>query len=117
MHQGRRLPPVPDDIPRREQRLLSQLRAGKSPVLGAYLHSSGKADTAICQACYEAPETAKHLLLTCPAWSQARIQLSGCTPTVTEVFESTTQLMAFLKRIGLLACLLGTCQDGSPGVR
>ena len=61
---------------RAEQRILAQLRAGKSPLLAGYRSSCRFEGTpSPACACGAAGETARHLVLECPRYVQARNRL------------------------------------------
>ncbi len=51
-----------------------QLKTGHAPV-GAYLHRVKRRESAACSACHAPNETVRHLILECPARSEARRKL------------------------------------------
>ncbi|EIW59062.1 uncharacterized protein TRAVEDRAFT_122293 [Trametes versicolor FP-101664 SS1] len=59
------------DLPRRHANLLIQFRTNHVP-LQAYMERIGKASSATCPTCGEAPETVQHYLLACPTYSLHR---------------------------------------------
>lgn len=58
-------------LPRRHANLLVQFRTNHVP-LQAYLARIGKAPSATCPTCGDAPETVQHYLLACPTYSLHR---------------------------------------------
>lgn len=61
-------------IPRRHASILFQLRTGHV-ALNKHLHRIKCADSPLCPACEEAPESVDHFLLFCPAYDRARMRL------------------------------------------
>ncbi len=59
------------ELPRRHANLLMQFRTNHVP-LQAYMKRIGKAPSATCPTCGEAPETVQHFLLACPTYSLHR---------------------------------------------
>jgi hypothetical protein len=59
------------NLPRNESSLLVQLRTGHGP-LNAHLYRIGSVDSALCPRCHAEPETAKHVLMHCCFYSDAR---------------------------------------------
>lgn len=66
------------NLPRRLASTLTQLRTGHAP-LAKHLHRIKKADSPICPACLQSPETVHHLILHCPAHKNARERLRNKT--------------------------------------
>ena len=95
---------LPDQQPsteaRKHQRVVHQLRAGKSPITAAYLFNIGRNLTPTCPACQLEPETTRHLLLDCPAHALPRFRRWGPTPTDEEVFSDIPRLLDFLQKVG-----------------
>ena len=58
-------------------------------------------DSPTCPHCHE-EETAEHLLLTCPRWTAARLDLIGPNPEPRDVFKDPRTLVTFLKRVGAM---------------
>ena len=82
--------PGHDDLSRRGQVILSQLRVGRSPLTREVLHRIGRAADPWCLNCGE-PEidSTRHLLAECPAYSAARSSLwGGPLPTMASVLGS-----------------------------
>ena len=77
---------------------VAQLRTGHSPLLASYLHRIGRQQSPLCPHCGGDDETAQHLLLSCPAHTQAR------TSTSTSHMDSTDppRIMTFLETIGVV---------------
>jgi hypothetical protein len=59
------------NLPRNESSLLVQLRTGHGP-LNAHLARIRSTDSPLCPRCHTEPETAKHVLLYCTHYSDAR---------------------------------------------
>jgi ribonuclease HI len=59
------------NLPRNESSLLVQLRTGHGP-LNAHLARIKSTDSPLCPRCHKERETAKHVLLHCPHYSEAR---------------------------------------------
>lgn len=55
---------------------LTQVMSGHG-CFSAYLHRIGRDESAICQHCGAADDTAQHTLEECPAWTQLRAELSS----------------------------------------
>ena len=91
-----------DTIKRKESRIIEQLRMGKSPILAKTRNDIGIDDSPMCPHCHEEEETAEHLLLTCPRWTAARLDLFGPNPEPRDVFKDPRTLVTFLKRVGAM---------------
>ena len=95
--------PGHDDLSRRGQGILSQLRVGRSPLTREVLHRIGRAADPWCPNCGE-PEidTTRHLLAECPAYSAARSSLwGGPLPTMSSVLGAdAARVLEFLWRVG-----------------
>ena len=95
--------PGHDDLSRRGQVILSQLRVGRSPLTREVLHRIGRAADPWCPNCGE-PEinSTRHLLAECPAYSVARSSLwGGPLPTMSSVLGAdAAHVLEFLWRVG-----------------
>ena len=60
-----------EKLPRKLTSILTQLRTGHA-ALAKHLHRIKKADSPLCPACLQRPETVQHLILHCPAHQAAR---------------------------------------------
>ena len=85
-----------------ESRIIEHLRMGKSPILAKTRNDIGIDDNPTCPHCHEEEETAEHLLLTCPRWTAARLDLFGPYTEPRDVFKDPRTLVTFLKRIGAM---------------
>ena len=65
-----------DDMPKRDQGLIHQLRTGHIP-LNAYLHRFQREERNTCPRCLDALETVNHFLFACVATEAARRKLRG----------------------------------------
>jgi len=92
--------PLPGSESRYHQRIIHQLRAGKSPILAAYLHNIGRIPSPLCPSCQLEPETVRHLLLECPAHALPRLRRWGLAPTAEDVFKDIPGLLDFLQKVG-----------------
>ena len=87
---------------------MSQLRAGRCPLLGRFLHILGKAPTPGCPHCGTGVvEDTEHLLLSCPHHRPAREEFfneteNGVAPA-SILFDRLARLIGFLRRIGRLS--------------
>ena len=93
-------PPLPKSMPRQHQRIIHQLRAGKSPIVAAYLHNIGRIPSPLCPSCQLEPETVRHLLLECPAHALPRLRRWGTVPTAEDIFQDIPGLLGFLQSVG-----------------
>ena len=101
---ARRLPMRPPiNLPRRGERLLCQLRVDRCPALRGYLRIIGATDDSTCRACGESEETARHLLMHCPALDAHRCRLWGPNPEPAAFFsEPLERAFDFLGMAGVL---------------
>ena len=89
------------DLTRRQQIVLSQLRAGgKSPILQRYLHDIGAADSPICKSCGLEAEDAEHLICKCPAHARQRLHYLGNNTTLECLLDKPSGVVGFLEKIG-----------------
>ena len=88
------------NLPRRKASILSQLRTGHAP-LAKHLNRIRIADSPICPACLQEPETVQHLILHCPAHQNARQVLrnktGGRNIDMTKLFITQNTLKPFFK--------------------
>ena len=71
---GKTFATLTDTLSRKQAALLFQLRTGHVG-LNKHLHIITRADSPLCAACEEAPETVQHYLLYCPAYATARYRI------------------------------------------
>ncbi|KAI0363578.1 hypothetical protein BV20DRAFT_901743, partial [Pilatotrama ljubarskyi] len=90
-----------------------QLRTNHVP-LQAYLVRVEKVPSAVCPTCGEAPETARHFLLSCPTYSLHRavhfrpLGFSGRTPaTLLNSKDALRPLFAYVNATGRLRSAVG----------
>ena len=93
--------PGHDELSRKEQTIISQLRVERSPLVRKILHRIGRASDPLCQNCGE-EDTVRHLLTECPAYSAARSAIWGCPlPTLQSVLgDDAERVMRYLRRVG-----------------
>ena len=71
---GKTFATLTDTLSRKQAALLFQLRTGNVG-LNKHLYTITRADSPLCAACEEAPETVQHYLLYCPAYATARYRI------------------------------------------
>lgn len=94
--------PTPDHdaLSRWEAVTLSQLRTGASPLTRDTLHRIGLAADEKCPACGD-PDSAAHLLLSCPAYEMARRRRWGIDPSLADVLGGpAARILDFIKGVG-----------------
>ena len=92
--------PDHDNLTRWEAVTLSQLRTGTSPLTRDTLLKIGLAADEQCPACGE-PDSAAHLLLSCPAYEMARRRRWGIDPSLADVFGGpAAKIVGFLRGVG-----------------
>ena len=101
---GGKTPKHGGDTPRAEQRLLAQLRAGKSPVLDSYAHHLGNIPAPQCRDCGGPPDAPKgdveHMLLHCPAHHPARQRHLGPDATLGVLSTRPDAVVRYLRAAG-----------------
>jgi len=90
------------DLDRKDSITLHQLRTGKSSICQAFLNriNPERYPSDTCQACDDAPETPRHLLLECGAWEAARAQEFGPFASPSTLFDDPAGVIRYLRRIG-----------------
>ena len=84
-----------------KQVTLAQLRAGgKCPILRAYLHDIGAADSTTCTSCDEEVNYVEHVLLRCPAYIRKRMLHLASNPELAVLARDPLGAVAFLVEIG-----------------
>jgi ribonuclease HI len=93
------LPPhnAPPNLPRRIERIMSQIRVECCPLFRNYLHRIGKSATPNCRGCGMADESAYHVITDCPAYDARRRLL----PSTSLSQDNALTVYGFLRAIGL----------------
>ena len=92
--------PNHDALTRWEAVTLSRLRTGTSPLTRDTLHKIGFAADEMCPACGE-PDSAAHLLLSCPAYELARRRRWGVDPDLDDVLGGPAKkVVEFIRGVG-----------------
>jgi len=89
---------------RRSTTLLNQLSTGHCPRLQSYLAKINVQDSPLCLLCNAEPETADHLLITCPARAthRASLSLQHHSDAVSAIKDSPSQVLRFLQLESIL---------------
>ena len=100
-HPHPKLTPGHDNLTRKDQVTISQLRVERSPLTREVLHRIGRAADPLCRDCGDI-DTVRHLLTECPAHCTARSNLwGGPLPTLESVLEDDAdRIIEYLRRAG-----------------
>ena len=92
--------PETEQLPRRPQIIISQIRVGSTTITRDTAHRFGQAPDDRCPDCGD-EDSIEHLLTQCPAYQGPRQRRWGPTPTQQEIMtDAATKLWSFLLEVG-----------------
>lgn len=89
-------------LSRADRSEVCRIRSGDSMLVRSYWHKIGLSESDLCEHCgFDNPETAEHLILSCPRWHQQRLSSFG-TVSPNQKDIPATAILHFLRGIGRL---------------
>ena len=98
---GNRSPKISNNLSRKDEVLLAQLRSGHCYLLKAYRRIVDESVDPTCPHCQEAPQTLEHWLQQCPGQARLRLSIFGCVDPPLSVLRDKPEEVILLARRSL----------------
>ena len=91
-----------ENINRREERIIHQLRTGECPLTKRYLKRTNQSENDVCDDCNVSKDDINNMLLECPRFEIIRRNIFGLNPNLTILEDKPEDVIKYLLKIGRL---------------